>query len=284
MNDLFVSDFTGTIVTIKEQRELLTEAVNWFQQQEDQEEALQAVAKERGLSVDVLRQHDCFFINEQLTLIFIPEKYKDETLGLVRNNYIVYSGRFVYPVKDPTGLVMGLCRWDPYVQPKYLDSKNFGYKAKHNTMYGMEKLYDYYKSDKPVIIVEGIVDCLLLRDNGFQALAALGSMLTAYIITILSRFKDRCIVIPDNDNYKGAAEDRTAGEGFVKQVFWRLPDAKVYQTTTAKDLDDVARSSELSRLILLEDLRNVDNMFYEFKELRQRVKPSRKKVNYGKFI
>lgn len=284
MNDLFVSDFTGTITTIKEQRELLTEAVKWFQQQEDQEEALQAVAKERGLSVEVLRQHDCFFINEQLTLIFIPEKYKDETLGLVRNNYIVYSGRFVYPVKDPAGLVMGLCGWDPYVQPKYLDSKNFGYKAKHNTMYGMEKLYNYYKSDKPVIIVEGIVDCLLLRDNGFQALAALGSMLTAYIVTILSRFKDRCIVIPDNDNYKGDAEDRTAGEGFVKQVFWRLPDAKVYQTTTAKDLDDVVRSSELSRLNLLEDLRNIDNMFYEFKELRQRVKPSRKKVNYGKFI
>lgn len=284
MNDLFVSDFTCTITTIKEQRVLLTEAVKWFQQQEDQEEALQAVAKERGLTVDVLRQHDCFFINEQLTLIFIPEKYKDETLGLVRNNYIVYSGRFVYPVKDPTGLVMGLCGWDPYVQPKYLDSKNFGYKAKHNTMYGMEKLYGYYKSNKPVIVVEGIVDCLLLRDNGFQALAALGSMLTAYIITILLRFKDRCIVIPDNDNYKGDAEDRTAGEGFVKQVFWRLPDAKVYQTTTAKDLDDVARSSELSRLNLLDDLRNIDNMFYEFKELRQRVKPGRKKVSYGKII
>lgn len=283
-NDLFISDFSGCITTIKEQRQLLTEMVDWFCSLDNQSEALTIVAKERGLLPVTLKQHNCFFIDEETVLADIPDKYRDETLGLIRNKYIVYLGRFVYPVKDPNGLVMGLCGWDPYVQPKYLDSKNFGYKAKHNTMYGMEKLFEYYTNDKPVVVVEGIVDCLLLRENGMQALAVLGSMLSSYVITILSRFGDRCIVITDNDNYLGTAEDKTSGEGFVKQVHWKLPQARVYQTTTAKDLDDVYRSSEESKNNLIEDLKNIDNMFYEFKELRQRIKPSRRKIGYGKIV
>ena len=72
------------------------------------------------------------------------------------------------------------------------------------------------------------------------------------------------------------------GEGFAKQVFYKLPKARAYQTISAKDLDDVVRISEEKRQSLVDDLLNIDNMFYDFKEIRQRVKPTWRKIGYGK--
>lgn len=283
MTDLFVSDFSGGIVTISNQREIMTEMVKYFTSLPENEGPLEWLAEERHLPLSILKEHDVFFIDEDVTRSSIPEKYWDETLGLCKWKYIIYAGRIIYPVKSPTGLVMGLCGWTKDKgEVKYLDSKNYGYKAKYNTMYGMEKLLEYYKSTDSVFLVEGIVDCLFLRSLGLKAFALLGSLLTPYIITILSRFGERLIVLPDNDNFKGEAEDKTAGEGFAKQVFYKLPKARVYQTISAKDLDDVVRVSEEKRQSLVNDLLNIDNMFYDFKEIRQRVKPTWRKIGYGK--
>ena len=283
MADLFVSDFSGGIVTISNQREIMTEMVKYFTSLPENEGPLEWLAEERHLPVSILKEHDVFFIDEDVTRSSIPEKYWDETLGLCKWKYIIYVGRIVYPVKSPTGLVMGLCGWTKDEgEVKYLDSKNYGYKAKYNTMYGMEKLLEYYRSTDSVFLVEGIVDCLFLRSFGLKAFALLGSLLTPYIITILSRFGERLIVFPDNDNFKGEAEDKTAGEGFAKQVFYKLPKARVYQTISAKDLDDVVRISKEKRQSLVDDLLNIDNIFYDFKEIRQRVKPTWRKIGYGK--
>lgn len=272
MQDYFVSDFSGGISTIRDQRLILTEMVNYFTSREDQNGPLEWLSKERGIPLEVLKEHDVFFIDDDTMASDIPEEYRNENLGICRYVYVVYEGRIVYPVKSPEGLVMGFCGWtlDEGVV-KYLDSKNFGYKAKFNTMFGMEKLLDYYKSSNIVVLVEGIVDCLWLRSIGVNAFALLGSMLTSYVTTILLRFKDRLVVIPDNDNFKGVAEDRTAGEGFVKSALYLLPEARVFQTTSAKDLDDVIRNTGRKEL-LTEELLNLNNIFYDFVELRQRVK------------
>lgn len=282
MSDLFISDFSGGVVSIGQQRELMTEMVKYFTSRPENTGPIEWLSEERHIPLDILKEHDVFFIDEDELKRDIPEKFQDETLGLCKWKYIIYAGRIIYPVKSPKGLVMGLCGWTKDDgEVKYLDSKNFGYKAKYNSMYGMERLYDYYKSAKPIILVEGIVDCLFLRSLGLQSFALLGSLLTPYVTTILSRFGDRLVVIPDNDNFKGVAEDKTAGEGFANQVFYKLPLARVYQTTTAKDLDDVVRISDESRATLVNDLINIENIFYDFKELRQRVKPTWRKIKYG---
>ena len=283
MADLFISDFSGGIVDINSQRELMTRMVKYFTSLPENDGPIEWLAEERHLPLSILKEHDVFFIDEDVTTSSIPDEFKDETLGLCKWKYVIYAGRIVYPVKSPSGLVMGLCGWTKDEgEVKYLDSKNYGYKAKYNTMYGMEKLLDYYKSNKPVFIVEGIVDCLFLRSIGLSAFAALGSLLSPYIVTILSRFGDRLVVIPDNDNHKGEAEDKTAGEEFAKQVFYKLPKARVYQTISAKDLDDVVRLSENKKQAVIADLMNIENIFYEFAELRQRVKPTWRKIGYGK--
>lgn len=263
-----------SVVTIEEQRKRLNEVVKYFKENEaGYEPMLQYVAGLRALPVEAIRGADAFFINEDTPLAVIPEEYRHESYGICNRNRVIYAGRCIYPVKDVNGDVMGFCGWDPNKVPKYLDSKNYGYKAKSNSLYGMERLKEYYSNDKPVILVEGLVDCLLLRSIGVQALALLGSMLTSYVTVILSRFGDRLVVVPDNDNVDGLAVDRTAGEGFVQQVFRKLPKARVYQTIEFNDLNDCWRAGEEHKIALAEDFKNINNMFYQFKEIRQRFKP-----------
>lgn len=268
------SFLTQQIVTIDEQRQTLNDIVKYFQKTEPgYETMLQFVADKRGLPVGVIRNSDAFFIDDGKPLMSIPEEFRHESYGICRNNRVVYAGRCVYPVKDVKGNVMGFCGWEPSIQPKYLDSKNYGYKAKRNVLYGMEMLPEYYTSTKPVVLVEGLVDCLLLRYLGVQALALLGSMMTGYIVVILKRFGNRLIVMPDNDNYTGDVEGQTSGEGFVKQTFKVLPEARVFQTINFNDLNDCWRGGEEHQEALKQDLANIDNRCYLYKELRQRSKP-----------
>lgn len=180
--------------------------------------------------VDALIEADAFGVDVDDTPgLLLPEELCHDSLGFVHNDRLVFAGRFVYPVKDTKGHVAGWCGYCGPDTPKYLDSKNYGYSAKNALFYGAERLPEYYKSDKPVIVVEGIVCCLWLRWAGFQALASLGSYLTPYMITVLKRFGRRVVVIPDAD---------AAGNKYRAQVRRELPLAKTLQSSVAKDIDD----------------------------------------------
>lgn len=216
--------------SIEDTRSDLNRLVEWFKQRDFYEPGLDsAYVFERKLKKETAYEHDVFWVDESLIMSEFPDEFKAEALGFVYDKkYFNQLGRLVYPVKDVRGNVMGLCGWDPFVKPKYLDSVNHGYKAKATTLYGMEKLPEYYTNNKKVFVTEGIVDTHWLRENEFQALAALGSHLTKYVIEILRRFGDRLIVLPDNDE---------AGNSFVKQVKYFLPKASVIQCKDGKDVD-----------------------------------------------
>lgn len=277
MNNFFAEQslLFQSVVSIEDNRKILNGIPEYFKKNEPGYEAmLNYVAELRQLPVEVIRDSGAFFIDEGTPYLMIPEEYRHDSYGLCKNNRVIYAGRCIYPVYDVRGDVMGFCGWEPDLEPKYLDSKNYGYKAKRNTVYGMEKLPEYYSNNKPVVVVEGLVDCLILRYLGVQSLALLCSMITGYVEVILKRFGDRLVVMPDNDNYTGDVEGKTAGEGFVKQVFYKLPEARVYQTINYNDINDVWRAGEEQRNDISADLQNIDNMFYAFKEIRQRFKPN----------
>lgn len=176
-----------------------------------------------------LRDAGAFAVPHDYTPFFLPEELRHDSFGFCRDSVLIYAGRFVYPVYDTKGHVAGWCGYDAYETPKYLDSTNYGYSAKNGLFYGSEKLPDYYRSGKPVVVVEGIVCCLWLRSQGFQALASLGSYLTPYMVTVLKRFGRNCVVIPDADE---------AGSKYRAQVRRQLPMAKCVQSRIAKDIDD----------------------------------------------
>lgn len=258
--------------TIEDQRKTLNRVVNYFKSQSYHDEVMNTLAKERGLSRQIVDEHDVFFIDEDTTVDSLPD-YIDETTGIVNWTYVTFAGRIVYPVKDVMGDVMGFCGWDKFDDVKYLDSKNYGYNAKRNILFGMERLKEYYASQRPVFLVEGIVDTMILRDNGFQALASLGSSLGSYQRTILSRFGSRLIAITDNDNIAGDRGVETAGNAYALSILRKLPKSLVFQTTSEKDIDDVIRLGVGYKNNLLEDLRELElyNFILGPRELRQRT-------------
>jgi len=262
--------------SVEKTREDLNAIADFYLNKEYQEEALLAIGKERKLPAEVLRAHKAFYVDFDETLNSLPEEYRSEALGLVKYKDVIYAGRFVYSVMDVKGNVMGFCGWDPGGEPKYLDSKNHGYKAKEATFYGMEKLPEYYRSSEPIYVVEGIVCCLYLRSKGLQAIALLGSSMTKYVVTILKRLEKRLVFIPDNDVIGKSVVDinctKPAGEHFVKQVKRELPSARVIQSIIAKDVDDTRlfEDGKYEEDFLAELKIVARNPFYMFKTIRMR--------------
>lgn len=243
--------------TIEEAREDLGRVVSYFKNQDYWEEAMNAFFTYRDLPISVAIDSDAFAIDEMTPVDALPEWMKTEALGIVRKHFIPMAGRCVFPVKDVKGNVAGFVGWDPMtdqkISPKYLDSKNYGYRAKEAMVYGMEKMPEYYTSTEPVIVTEGLMDTLYLRYKGFQALATLGSYLTPYLIVILNRLGRRCVMIPDNDQ---------TGDKYVRQIKRVLPKAIVYQAAMGKDIEGFRKLEDHKyEEALLNELRMVSNPF-----------------------
>lgn len=231
--------------TIGSLRKQLNGLVAFFKSREAYLEEVTIFAEMvRNLEVKTLLDCDSFMVQEDFLLTELPEEFQHDSLGFCRGDYCIYQGRYVYPVKDVRGDVMGFCGYDKFSEVKYLDSLNFGYKAKSYSLWGMEMLPEYYKSDKPVYFVEGIVCCLYLRQCGLQALAMLGSNISPYVTEIIRRFGTRAIVCCDSD------EAGTKCRNILKK---RLPTVRCVQSRIAKDVDDSREvnpdfASELSKL------------------------------------
>lgn len=229
--ELFIDEFS-----IEDTRADLGRIVEYFKGLEYWERAMNAFLVEyRELPMEVAIMADAFAIDENTTVGELPEWMDVEPLGFIKRGFIPQSGRCVFPVKDVKGQVMGFCGWDPFEKPKYLDSRNFGYKAKATTLFGMEKMAEYYTSDKPVFLTEGMMCMWYLRWKGFQALCTLGSYMTPYIRVILNRFGNRLIMVPDNDE---------TGDKYVRQIHRDLPKALCVQVAFGKDIEYCRRMED----------------------------------------
>ena len=236
--------------TVVSSRKQLNQIVETFKQRPEYLEEVETFAiKGRNLKVETLLNCDSFMVQPDTPLAVLPEELRHDSLGFCRGNRYIFEGRYVYPVKDVKGDVMGFCGYDKYSDVKYLDSLNFGYKAKSYSLWGMEKLPEYYSNDKPVYIVEGIVCALYLRQEGLQSLATLGSIISPYVTEIIRRFGMRAVMVNDADE---------AGTKCKQIMQRRLPYLRCIQSRIAKDVDD---SREVDPRFV-DELRKMDNPFY----------------------
>lgn len=249
----------ATFKRVSDTRKLLTEVVEFFSSIPDNQDWVHYIFRDlREIVHESLPDTGIFFMNgDYLKGIELPQEFYDYSLGVFSGTKNNFYDRLVYPVRDPNGLVMGLCGWDPTSNYKYLDSKTYGYRAKYNVMYGMENLYSYYTSTGNVFIVEGIACCNYLRSKGYNSLALMGSYLSFYVIEILKRFGTRCVCIVDNDE---------AGKKWGQRVKTLLPLARVYYSIVAKDVDDTRRVSEET---LIRDLNSLNTLFTFTETLKQ---------------
>ena len=236
--------------TILSLRKQLNGLVQFFKSREKYLEEVTIFAElVRNLEVKTLLDCDSFMVQEDFLLTELPEEFQHDSLGFCKGNRCIYEGRYVYPVKDVKGDIMGFCGYDKFSDVKYLDSLNFGYKAKSYSLWGMEKLPEYYKSKEPVFFVEGIVCCLYLRQCGMQALALLGSNVSPYVLEIIKRFGSRAIICCDSD------EAGTKCRNIIRK---RIPKVRCVQSRIAKDVDD---SREVNPDFAME-LSKLSNPFY----------------------
>lgn len=235
--------------TIDNARKKLNRIVDFFKNREEYLQLVTIFAEvERKLDVQTLLDADSFMC-QHVEPIDLPEDLRHDSLGFCRGSRLVFDGRYVYPVKDPHGDVMGFCGYDKFSEVKYLDSDNYGYKAKRYSLWGMERMREYYSSSEPVFFVEGIVCALYLRQCGLQSLAYLGSTLSPYGVEILKRFGSRAVVVADSDH---------AGDLCRKFLNRKVPSIRVVQSAVAKDVDD-------SRIVcpyFADELYKMKNMFY----------------------
>ena len=147
-------DFGVQEYSVEDVRDDLNSLVKFFQAKDYHEHAMDLFMIDyRQFTDDVVKIADCFCVDEELTIDELPEWMQSESLGLVKKNWVTMWGRCVFPVKDVRGNVMGMVGWDPFEKPKYLDSKNYGYKAGATTLYGMEMLPQYYTNKEPVFLL-----------------------------------------------------------------------------------------------------------------------------------
>lgn len=239
--------------TVDSSRKVLGQIVDFFKAFPDYMENVTIFAEMvRNLSVQTLVDCDSFMIQPGVSYNQIPEEFRHDSYGLCKAGYIVFSGRYVYPVKDVKGNVMGFCGYDKFEDIKYLDSVNYGYRAKSYSCWGMERLPEYYNNKDPVYFVEGIVCALYLRQCGLQSLAFLGSTVSPYMTIVIQRFGNRAIVVSDSD------EAGTKCRHYIRRC---CPMARCIQSKIAKDIDD-------SRLVdenFVEELRKLKNPYYRSK-------------------
>lgn len=236
--------------TVLDARKQMNRLLQCFLDEPERYELCEIFAQDiRNLKVETLLECDSFMIQPETTYSFVPEELMEDTYGLFRGAYCVFEGRYIYPVKDVRGDVMGWCGYDKFDDVKYLDSSNYGYKAKNATVWGMEKMSEYYRSGRQVFFTEGIVCSLFARQCGEQALATLGSNLTPYVAEIINRFGMKARILTDSDE---------AGNKFRRIARKLCPKARVLQSKVAKDLDD-------SRMVAPEienELHKFENPFY----------------------
>jgi len=250
---------------VSEVREDLQRIKDFFQKQDFHERALRMTLVEyRHMPESAIKDSDAFFVpdKDEFPIVNYPKwMYADDLKFMNRNKECRFAGRLVFPVKSVKAEVIGFVGWSAFESPKYLDSANVGYKAGSSTFFGMENLPEYYVSNRPIFIPEGLMCTLYLRANSFQSMSSLGSNLSKYQVEILKRFKDRCVVVIDND---------AAGKDWAQRVKWQLPKASIVCVTHGKDIDGCRKENEnVYEDILLSDLHKFEsgNPFQRYSEI-----------------
>jgi DNA primase len=125
--------------------------------------------------------------------------------------YDRFRGRLIFPIEDLSGRVVafgGRALGDN--MPKYLNSPESPVYTKGRVLYGMYRTKDSIRNKDYVIIVEGYVDLLSLRDAGVNnVVATLGTALTREQVELLRRFTRNVAVIFDPDEAGRHAVERS---------------------------------------------------------------------------
>jgi DNA primase len=123
-----------------------------------------------------------------------------------------FFDRLMFPISDLQGRVIAFGgRVIGDGQPKYLNSADTPIFHKSANMYAIDRAKSAIVSTGTAIVVEGYTDVIALHEAGItNAVATLGTALTARHLKLLGRFAKRIVYLFDGDEAGMRAADRAA--------------------------------------------------------------------------
>ncbi|HEY3248709.1 MAG TPA: DNA primase [bacterium] len=125
--------------------------------------------------------------------------------------YDLFRHRLMFPIMDlqDRPVAFGGRALDPDAQPKYLNSKETAAFAKGKTLYALSLARDTIRQSNEIVAVEGNIDVVTCHQFGItNAVASLGTALSAEQVLLMKRFADRATLVYDADAAGMAASER----------------------------------------------------------------------------
>lgn len=230
-------------------RQRLTEYVKDLQAHADKEK-LKELAIIRKFEVSLLEELGIFYIDNPVELLN-PEFFGDlKDFGIINKNTNkpIFSDRFIIPLYDMEGLVMGLVgySYNSKVRYMYATTKYF---LRNDILYGMENYKECIK-DGYIIVTEGITDAITCKQEGFKHThSTAGAHQSVYMMQLLD-FIPCVIFIPDRDH---------AGKGTER--YWKTHNfVRVLVPFTYKDINEYLTTQPENR----EQFRLIMNMLIDY--------------------
>ncbi len=125
--------------------------------------------------------------------------------------YDLFRHRVMFPIVDlqDRPVAFGGRTLDPDAQPKYLNSKETAAFAKGKTLYALSLARDAIRHSDEIVVVEGNIDVVTCHQFGItNAVASLGTALSAEQVLLMKRFAGRATLVYDADAAGMAASER----------------------------------------------------------------------------
>jgi DNA primase len=199
-----------------------------------------AYLRERGLTEETIRIFSLGYALREWNNLsnYLKEKgFSDSVVvrsGVISKGekgiYDTFRNRIMFPIHDVRGGIIAFGgRVMDDSQPKYLNSPESPLFRKGETLYGLNLAREGIRKTGYSVIGEGYLDVIMCHQCGFNnAVAPLGTALTAGHLRKLGRFTKKAVLVFDGDAAGQSAARRALpillGEGFSAKILLLPPD------------------------------------------------------------
>lgn len=197
---------------------------------------LAELAEVRQFSPKTLEAQQVFYVPKSGASLMVPKYIEDlKSFGVLSaQNKPVFYNRWLFPIKNIYGQVVGLVGYSPKAKERYLFGRSLYY-DRHNTLFGLENI-SLAQGLGYALITEGITDAIRLRDIGYaNAFAQCGTRSSSVIDEQINRrVAYGVICFPDRDD---SGQKAVKGWNFKNRiVLWTDP--------VSKDVDEMCKQPE----------------------------------------